>query len=82
LDERPQDDFGIAMTVEAVAERFQFCPDLFMVINFTVEDDGRIAILSYHGLAAAFEINDPKADSPKANVWRRENALLVGPAMR
>ena len=76
-----QRDFGIAMCVKAVAERFQLPPQLRMIVDFAIEDRDCIPIVAAQGLVAAAEVDNFETDCAERNIARLERALLVRPAM-
>jgi hypothetical protein len=82
LQEGVEDNFGIAASAKAVAERFQFGANRFIVVNLAVEDDSGIAIGRYHRLIAAFEIDNLEPDRAETRVGRAKDPLLIRASMR
>src|SRR6185295_16640323 len=52
-----------------------------MVIELTVEDQNRVAVIGGHRLVSAFEIDDPEPDGSQGHFGGFPHALLIWPAM-
>src|SRR5271168_1569256 len=63
LEKCLQDGFGIAVSLKTVAEQLKLAADLKVVVNFTIEDDDRVAIFGKNRLIAACQIDDFKTGS-------------------
>src|SRR5208337_3141769 len=75
------DDFGVAVGVEAMAAAFEFGAEFGKVVNFAVEDDPGAAVFVEDRLMAAGEINDAEAPHPKSRAVLDEDALVVRTAV-
>jgi hypothetical protein len=73
--------FGIAMRMELVAQGFEFVPEFRVIVDFAVEDQNGIAIITQHGLIAVFQIDDLQADGPQRHQGGLPNVLAIRPAM-
>jgi len=80
-EEALEDDFGIGVGVEVVAEGGEFGAEFAVVIDLAVEDDDGVAVGGIDGLFAAGEINDAEADGTEGDVGGDVDAPLVGAAM-
>ncbi len=82
LDKAAQDHFRIAIGTEPVAFRFQLRAESFMVIDFAIEHNGRIAIPVDKRLIATLQIDDLETHSSERHAGRRKDALLIRTTMR
>jgi hypothetical protein len=48
-----------------------------MIVDFAVENDGRIAVVRHYRLIAASQIDNLEADPSQADMKRRKDSLLV-----
>jgi len=60
-----------------VAERDKLVAQFRIVVNFTVEDDGGIAVFTGDGLVSALNVDDAQTNCSQGNRIRTEGALLV-----
>src|SRR6266566_7647654 len=67
--------------MKAVAQGFEFAPQLGVVVDFAIEDQHGIAIVAGHGLIPMFEIDDFEPDSAERYVGRLPNVLTVRAAV-
>ena len=61
---------------------FQFPPNFPVVIDFTVEDDSRAAIVAQEWLVSAPEVDNLQAHGTERRHAAFEYSLLIGTAMR
>jgi hypothetical protein len=76
-----EDDFGVAMGVERVAEGFELLANLDVVVDFAIKDDDVVVIVGVDGLIAAGEVNNFEAGRAEAAAEGLVDALLIGAAM-
>src|SRR5439155_22131140 len=75
------DHFGVAPSLEDVAVRLQFLPELGEVVDLAIEHDPHRFFAVGHRLMAASEIDDRESSKAKAQ-WSIEMvALIVGAAV-
>src|SRR5579872_7111792 len=63
-------------------EFLQLAAQLPMIVDFTVEDDGGIAVFAQDGLVAGLGRDDLQARGAQGAMSRLENSLLVGSAVQ
>ena len=80
-EEALEDDFGIAVGVEVVAEGGEFGAEFAVVVDLAIEDDDGVAVGGVDGLFAAGEIDDAEADGAEGDVGGDVDAPLVGATM-
>jgi hypothetical protein len=44
--------------IEAVAERFEFGPQLGVVVDFTIENQRDVTVITVHGLLPVLQVDD------------------------
>jgi len=76
-----EDDFGVAVGAEAVAEGGEFVTEGGEVIDLAVEDDDGLAVFGEDGLVAAGKVDDFEADGAEGEGGIGPGALLVGAAV-
>src|SRR5258708_1261571 len=76
------DDFGVGLRNEAVAERLQFGAHAFEVVDFAIEDDADRSVCAEHRLIAGHQIDDRQAPVTKSYAGRKEESFPVRSAMR
>ena len=76
-----ENDFGVAMSAEMVTEGFEFCAEFCEVVDFTVEDNDGVAVLSDDRLIAGAEVDDLEADSAQGYSCVLKDPLLIGTAV-
>ena len=76
-----QDDFAVGFSAQAVAAREQFFAQFAEVIDLSVGDEDERAILVFHGLMAAGNVNNAQAAMAQPGVFATEVAGAVGPAV-
>ena len=64
-----------------MAETLEFAPQFEVVIDFAVEDDGRIAVVGANGLVAGLQVKDLQAGCAERTRSGFVDALLVRTAM-
>ena len=75
------DDLGVGATREAVAARLQLPSQLAMVVDLSVEDQHRRAVLRVERLIPARDVDDREPGHPDRGVRARVDAAGVGAAM-
>ena len=75
------DDFGIGMGAEGVAERLQFGHQFLKVVDFAIEHDDDRTVLVEQGLLAGGQVDDGQAPMPQADAGLQVQAAFVGAAM-
>ena len=75
------DDFGIGVGAEDVAERFQFGHQLLEIVDFAIEDDDHRAVFVEQGLLAAGQVDDRQPPVPQPHSGLQMQPPLVGTAM-
>ena len=68
---------SIALGAEAVAATLQFRADLAMIVDFSVENDGRVAVAADYRLVAAFQVDDLEPNGAQSRLAALEKPLLV-----
>ena len=81
LQKRVQNGFRIAVGVEAVARFFQLGAEFQVVVDFAVEDDGRIAVVRLKRLVAGFQIENLEPGGSQRAGSGFVDTLLVRSAM-
>src|SRR5258708_35911247 len=76
------DDFGVGLGNEAVAERLQFGAHAFEIVDFAIEDDADRSVCAEHRLIAGHQVDDRQAAVAKPHAGRKEEPLPVRTAMR
>jgi hypothetical protein len=74
-----QDDFRVAGSLEAMAKRFQFIPQLMGVVQFPVVDDapGPAVICFEHGLVSGDKIYNGQPHVSQAEMGGEEGSAVV-----
>ena len=75
------DDFGVALGAEDVAERGELRDQLLVVVDLAVEDDDDAAVLVEERLLAGGEVDDREPPVPEAEPGLEVRGALVGAAM-
>jgi hypothetical protein len=77
LEERTQNHFSVTVGTKRVSLRLEFRSKGFVIVDFTVEDYGGVAIVGDDGLVAPIKIDNLEADGSEGRVGRCKDALLV-----
>ena len=76
------DDFGVGMGAEDVAERFQFGNQLLEIVDFAIEHDDHRAVLVEQRLLAGRQVDDGQAPVSQPHAGFQMQAAFVGAAMK
>jgi hypothetical protein len=69
------------MGAESMPAAPQLGPQFLMIVDFAIEDDGRVAIFGGNGLVSRLEVNDLQAGCTHRDGMCFEDTLLVGSAV-
>src|SRR5208282_2116167 len=75
------DDFGVGVSVEAVASAFEFGAEFGKVVNLAVVYDPGGAVFIENGLMASGEIDDGEAAHAQTSAVGDVESLIVGAAV-
>ena len=81
LEKGMERDLGIAMSVEAMAEGFEFTAQLGVIVDLAVEDDDRLPVVAPERLISSAQVDNFEAHRAQRDVPCLKRALLIGPAM-
>lgn len=76
------DDLDVAPRRKAVPALLQLPPQCFVIVDFSVADDGHAAVLGKHGLMSAFDIDDRQPRHPHRDRLRGVQPLIVRTTMQ
>jgi hypothetical protein len=74
--------FGIALRSEFVTAPFKLLPQVAVIVDFAIEHDDGLAVVTGEWLVAAAQVYDLQPNCAERDMRRFENTLLVGSAMR
>ena len=74
---KTEHDLHVTPAAEATALRFQLPPQLAIVVDLTVEDDGQPLILEHDRLLPGLQVDHRQAPEAQRNVFVVEKALVV-----
>ena len=75
------DDFGVGVGAEDMAERLEFGHQLLEVVDFAVEHDDHAAVLVEQRLLAGGQVDDRQPPMSKPHARLQMQATLVGAAV-
>ena len=76
-----QDRLGVAVRAKAVATPRKILAQRRVVVDFAVEDDGKMAIGSFDGLMSARDVDDAEPPHPEPEIAIDQQAFIVGSTM-
>ena len=76
-----QDRLGVAVRVKAVATPRQILAQRRVVVDFTVEDDGKTTVGRFDRLMSARDVDDAEPPHPESEIAIDQHAFIVGTAM-
>jgi hypothetical protein len=73
--------FGIRMSCEDVATRFEVIPQLLKVIDFSVEYNADRTVFVVNRLSPSRHVDDAEAPHAHSHIPLSQNAFVIRPAM-